>query len=166
MDIRDWPLNRIMQLPDCCFGRRWPVILECFRSAVGHDWDISEIAIPDLAVLWRVSLTGHLGVWDSGYFRLALGDKLPTAVVEMNALEPVISGLGVQGAEPRQIHLTTYDGQFVMEFKQLVHAQGRRPILELFNLAEGASAVRVELVFSSIPTEVPDWLISDHLRSP
>ncbi|GAI86378.1 unnamed protein product, partial [marine sediment metagenome] len=26
MDIRNWSLDQVMQLPDGCFGRRWPIV--------------------------------------------------------------------------------------------------------------------------------------------
>ena len=53
MDIRNWPMNRIMQLPDCCFSRRWPVGVSWLGEAVSVGYDISEAGLPERCVIWE-----------------------------------------------------------------------------------------------------------------
>ncbi len=59
MDIRNWPLSQIMQLPDAAFGRRWPVGLAYAFAGAGAEFDISEAALPERFVIWEVLSTNQ-----------------------------------------------------------------------------------------------------------
>ena len=162
MNIRDWPMNRIMQLPECCFGRRWLISVLPSATAPATGWDISEIPFPDKCVIW--------GFWawfdrygpQVDYIRLALGDQLPTTTAMMDALEPLFPGFGLQGAGPRAIPLTTYAIIHLTRLKMPVWAQGRRLVGEVQTTGTGEGAAQIVVVVSSIPTEVPDCLLSAH----
>ena len=166
MDIRDWPLDRIMQLPDCCFGRRWLVCAEKLISVAGPLWDIGEVALPDVCVLWNLSIDGYNIDTVVHHYRLALGDHLPAAAAEMDALEPLIMGLGVQGAEPRQIEVRPGYSSVNLPIRDLRQAQGRRLVLEVSAAALKAVSVRAIVTVSSIPKEVSDCFSLTNLRSP
>ncbi|GAH72945.1 unnamed protein product, partial [marine sediment metagenome] len=56
MDVRNWPADRIMQLPDHCFGRRWLVSVIGARSEIGPAFDISEAGLPEWTVIWNLTL--------------------------------------------------------------------------------------------------------------
>ncbi len=79
MDIRNWPLDRIMQLPDHCFGRRWPITLLTPVVQTVTYYDISEMALPEKCVIWELVFYGYgvLGGELTGW-SFALGDVLPT----------------------------------------------------------------------------------------
>ncbi|GAH58066.1 unnamed protein product, partial [marine sediment metagenome] len=94
MDIRNWPMDRIMQLPDECFGRRFLVSCSLAYADAGSTFDISEIALPEACVLWSLNVAWYNEDTATHYIRLALGDQLPATVAMMDALEPLISGLG------------------------------------------------------------------------
>ncbi len=160
MDVSRWPLDRIMQLPDWCFGRRFPVFLFAY-GGIGEDaWDIAELGLPDRCVLWEIVMW-PVGVWAAtDSFRLALGDQLPTSIAMMSSLDPLLHGMGQQGAEPRTIRSIPYDTMRIRQLKMLIESHGRRPILEISPADETALAMNVALVFSSIPREVEDWLVS------
>ncbi len=165
MNIADWGIGRIMQLPDFCFGRRW--LVSCSRKGAdpGAGWDISEIAFPERIVLWEVCVyaSGALGVTDT--IRLALGDQLPTAAAMMDVLEPFLPGWGLQGAEPRVILVPNYEFISVTRLRQFIITAGRRLVMETSADIAVTEAVAVLAVVSSIPKEVPDWLISGPGRS-
>lgn len=165
MDIRDWPLDRIMQLPDCCLSRRFLISCYVTRSSAGTDWDISEIALPEKFVLWEINLNVQTDVSKLVLSRIALGDQLPAAAATVDALEPLIYGFGATGAEPRTIG--TY-GPAALRFvglRQPISAMGRRLVLEVSVGADTTAYVYLGIVISSIPKEVPDWLISGQGRS-
>lgn len=160
MDVRKWPINRIMQLPDCCFGTRFGVFCRVRSADATPTWDISEISLPDQCVIWEVGGWMSRLEYTFDTFRLALGDHLPTTLPEMNEMEPLLHGLGAEGAEPRVLD-APYEGAFVIpNLKLLVAAQGRKLIVEGTSIAGQFGLIQVYIVVSSIPKEVPDWLVS------
>lgn len=160
MDIRNWPMNQIMQLPDHCFGRRWPIGVNAYSSATTEGWDISEVALPEQCVIWELSGWIGYSLQQIETFRLALGDQLPTTTAEMDRLEPLFNGLGRTEAGPRRIEagrLTTF---FIMNLRMPVMSSGRRLVLEVVSSGTGVGRLQVAVVVSSIPREVPDCLLS------
>lgn len=80
MDISKWPLNKIMQLPDWCFGRRWWVGTYVGTQADTPNYFIIDESVPDIFVLWDVliSSAGHTaGTHTNVTFRLC--PQVPTA---------------------------------------------------------------------------------------
>ncbi|MBA7479329.1 hypothetical protein ES707_14763 [subsurface metagenome] len=160
MDIRNWPLDRIMQLPDCCFGRRYVISASALSSLGVLGYDISELALPERCVIWELAGWAGKENLDLAYFRIALGDQLPTTVAQMNALEPLIPGFGPQGPEPRRIDIYVNIGKLFNNIRMPLAAAGRRLVLEVASLPTKNCRFSVAVVVSSIPTEVPDWLCS------
>lgn len=160
MNIRDWPVDRIMQLPDHCFGRK--IIVSCAPQAPGNDtgWDISEIALPERAVLWQFSCWSVYSTSENDSFRLALGDQLPTSTVMMDALEPLFPGFGLQGPGPRKIWMAQYGAPILFDFRIPLMSGGRRLVTEMTTIGAVAKDMIITLIVSSMPTEVPDWLCS------
>jgi hypothetical protein len=149
-----------MQLPDWCFGRRYLVSLFLQSTGGNITFDISEIALSDITVLWNVAYQWYGEALEITWFKLVLGDQIPANVAEFDALEPLIPGFGAQGAEPRTIHCVGLDGQVSIPLRMPIFAQGRRPVLSLVHSGMALRPFQVQLTFSSIPTEVPDWLVS------
>ncbi len=162
MDVRGWPLDRIMQLPDHCFGRRFVVSVHLVSITGVVGWDISEIALPERCVLWE--LVYFIGEDSANFYyvRLALGDQLPTTIAMMDALEPCFMGLGTQGAEPRKIQVKNSQSWAIRMLRQPIISMGRRLVGEVAAVGAETIYANVALVVSSIPTEVPDCLLSVH----
>ena len=160
MNIQNWPIDKIMQLPDCVFGRRWEIIFAHNFIAPAVEYRISDLGLPDVCVLWEIHTwqqeitTGAAGIW--AYSSLALGDQLPATAAEFLSLESLLSGCQevVAGVEIIRgvMHLT--------KLRKPVEAQGRRVVVSMTSVQAGAFDIGIGLVFSSLPKEVPDWLIS------
>lgn len=163
MNIRDWPMDKIMQLPDCCFGRRWPILVALHNIASETSWDISELALPEVAIIYELAIlaTGEAGKFST--IRFALGDQLPTTTAMMDVLEPLFSGFGLQGAEPRFLQVQTQLAFVISRLRMPIYARGRRLILEHRTGIGAIVNCNVGVVVSSMPTEVPDWLLSDRV---
>ena len=158
MDIRNWGLDKVMQLPDWCFGRRWPIFCRVTAGEGSQLWDISELKLPDVCVVWEFGAWIARSSFEVDTFRLALGRFLPATAAQMDALEPLFNGLGAQGPGPRQIDAHR-SGQLRMEnLRMPVQAQGKNLILEATEATDKSGTIQVYIVISSIPTEVPDWL--------
>ena len=160
MRLDRWPLERIMCLPDWCFGRRWSTGLYATSAATDPLWDISEQSLPQACVLWEVVFWSCISNVGGDYFRLALGFQLPTSLAMMNALDPLLPGVGVPGPEPRNIIGLSNGFGIRFTMRQMIQANGRKVVLEVNPFAVANKEVQVIMVFSSIPREVPDWLVS------
>lgn len=160
MNTRNWPIDKIMQLPDWCFGRRYMISCTINTGAGEQTWDISELAFPEKAVIWEMTNEAYALTHLDDYYRLALGDQLPTTAAQMDALEPLFPGMGLQGPEPRHNRLLLYTDATMVKLRMPIQPGGRRMILELTPESESIKLMGVRIIVSSMPTEVPDWLIS------
>lgn len=160
MDIRNWAMDQIMQLPDHAFGRRFIVSAEVRATGEQTAWDISEVAFPERCVLWQLVIRPYQCVSLAEGIRIALGDQLPTAAAMMDRLEPLVAGLGMQGAEPRLISLAMMAGWLNIGMRFPLHAGGRRLVLEATCADQKTTWASVHVLVSSVPKEVPDWMVS------
>jgi len=80
VDISKWPLNKIMQLPDHCFGRRWWVGTYVGTAADATTYFAIEESVPDKFILWDVLIatTGHTAAKQANV-TLRLCSQAPTA---------------------------------------------------------------------------------------
>lgn len=156
MNISQWPISKILALPDHCFGRRF-IMSVCLRG-VGDEvaWDITELALPERCVLWEVHIGFTVDPEYPGGLRFALGDQLPTLTAQMTALEPLLQGVGVQGPEPRDMAFTLSRFTYLSRLKMPIAAMGRRIVMELVGVEQYSVDAYGLFVISSFPTEVAD----------
>lgn len=166
MNITKWNSERIMQLPDWVFGEKYIVTCKVASSGANSIWDISEISYPNRMVLWQLNLAWINCNDATGYIRLAFGEKIPTSTVMMDGLKSVVTGLGQQGPEPRKIYGFTNMGQEVIDLRKYMEPQGHKLVVEATSVVGKATRVRIHTIVSSIPKEVPDWLISGRVGLP
>ena len=160
MNIRGWPLDRIMQLPDCCFGRRWPIFFSDKRETAGDTFYISEFALPERCVLWEINFNWEqfvpvVGAYVKGSVGIALGDILPANLVEFIALESMIPGADQILTGGRVLVADMH-----LKMKNLYQVSGRRVVVRFYAPGPTSWYATLGLIVSSIPTEVPDWLCS------
>lgn len=160
MDVSRWSMDQILMLPDHCLSRRYSVFCELDVAGGETHWDISELALPDRAIIHELYILGGGAFSKWASCRLALGDQLPTATAMMDGLEPLFAGLGVQGPEPRGFQVATMAVMHLNRLKMYVPAQGRRLVLESVTTTGHVLTVRVAVVVSAVPREVPDCLLS------
>jgi len=160
MDVSKWPLNKIMQLPDHCFGQRWPVTVMRHIGVLGPTWAISYEAFPDVGVTWSVAYRWWSQNEAVRFCNLAFGDQLPTSEAMMNGLEPALPGFGEHEGPVRDIVMPIGTGEIVWPMRRVQRFQGRRLVIEITGV--GFINVFAEFVFevSSLPKEVPDCLLS------
>ena len=164
MDVSGWAPEKIMQLPDHVFGERH--ILACYGySGNGVPvWDISEVAVHDISVLWDLTIYPVYLTSAGDYVRIAWAQYLPKSTDEMDKLAPLVRGFGEQGAEPRRIPLYFYAGALTLHTRNLVYPGGRRMVIEVYASAAKYTMCYVVATVSSLPKVVPDWLISGQVK--
>lgn len=160
MHIEHWPINRKMRLPDWCFGRRFVVGLSFIVGAEQVYYDICEIPLPDLAVMWELSIWVPDGISPDSYLRLALGDQLPLTQVAFEAMEPLFQTIGSPTVGPRRIWMSGADTYSLRGLRTVIEPQGRRFVGEVENNGSGTGYVMVNVVVSGVPREIPDWMVS------
>jgi len=159
MDISNWGIGRIMQLPDYCFGRRFLVSCTVQGGDAAAAWDISEVALPERCVIWEMrAFCDSTGV-DLTSWRMALGDQLPATTAIMDGLEPLINGLGIQGPGPRAIDMS-FEGKLIWNrLRQNINAASRRLIIEATGALGKTPIVTVGIVVSGVPRSIPDMIV-------
>jgi len=160
MDVRSWGVDQILMLPDYCLSRRYGVFCELVTVAEDTVWDISEVALPDRAIVHEFVMSGTGLLNKEADIRVALSDQIPTSTVMMDRLEPLFMGMGRQGADPRRIHVSQGMNFHLDRLKMYLPAQGRRLVLEATAGAGVTLGVQIGVVVSAVPTEVPDCLLS------
>jgi len=160
MNISQWPIGRIMQLPDFVFGRRWPIIFSGLLTTVSTEYYISEMALPDVCVLWELTFfttpVSTAVVPPVMPLSIYLGDQLPTTDAEMALMEPLFPE-----ADEIVDGLRSFRGRGnLSRLRKPISAQGRRVVMRTEIGAVVPGTFVVWLIFSSVPKEVPDWLIS------
>ncbi len=160
MDVRDWPLDQIMQLPDSCFGTRYPVTVFAPAVQPGTIYDISEMGLPEYCVIWEIVFFswGVVGGMLYGW-SFVLGDQLPTTDAEFDANEVMIKDLGGVLGGRKSILANSDRGVAFRNLKIPIHSMGRR-IIGRYAGAEETGDFQAVFTISSIPREVPDCLFS------
>jgi len=164
MNIRNWPMDKIMQLPDCCFGRRWPIIFSGHGSVPNVTmYFISEMALPEKCVLWELS-TAVRGNFTAGLpevaYAIRLGDQLPATAAEFVAMEDLLPSCDEIDATARIFR----DRLVLRRLRMPIASAGRRLVLRVFSDTLD-TWWSMGFVFSSVPTEVPDWLLNSEKAS-
>ncbi len=164
MDIRNWPLDKIMQLPDNLFGQHWPVGISVFHETELLLYDISEMALPEVMVIWEMNYIYCQATLGAGECSLALGDVLPTTDAQFDALEPLFRDLGQLVFPRRHLVAQAVGGTRRMNMRKAVHTAGRRLVGRFEFAGPLTQWGQAYLVISSIPKEVPDCLLSGQGR--
>ena len=165
MDISQWPAERILQLPDWVFGRKFPICANVILNSGTWAADISEIGFPDPCILWSLTLGWYRHSANTIWARIALGDKLPANDAEVMTFQPLIHGFGLQGPEPRKLISYMGSSGWGFQLKDFVRTGGRHLVVSAAATAAQYCYLYVIAVVCSVPKEVPDWLISDQVKS-
>jgi len=165
MDIRNWPLGKIMQLPDCCFGQRWPISISGETTAVAPVFDIAECALPEKTIIWELHGSTVAPSVDRANCILKVGDHLPANAAEFNAMEYLFGCMDLVTYGRSAVEIGTNASIHLSRLRYPVLATGQR-FVGYFQTASASSLlVQVTLVVSSVPMEVPDCLVSGLARS-
>lgn len=160
MHIEHWSINRVLRLPDWMFGRRFEIGVSFLIEQEQIYYDICEIPLPNLCVIWELSIWVPDGISSDSFLRLALGDHLPGAQTEFEVMEPVFQSIGSPTVGPRRIWLSSAGQWGVNTLRKVIEPQGRRLVGEVENNGSGTGNVMAILIVSSIPREIPEWMVS------
>ena len=159
MDISKWPLSRIMQLPDWCFGGRWWVG-EYMGSTTGVAYyRLGEETLPNRFVLWGVlTCCNSPSMLQAMRVTIRLGGSKPASITEVYPLDRILEGVSISSIA-YELYVNQNGLTWIGNIRQFVEPSGRKLVL----VANGDQAIAYEmtigLLISAVPTEVPDWLV-------
>ena len=145
-----------MSLPDHLFGTRWAVGIEQAVEGVSYGFAICDAPLPDVCVLWEMYMCQQRVVGSMMYHRPLLNDQVATTNAQCNGLQAIIPQTENQAGEKGWILASLENVSVITRLKMLVKPQGRRLMMEWYNGGASEKDVQTILVFSSIPSEVPD----------
>lgn len=158
MDISKWELNRIMQLPDWCFGRRWWVGTYIGTVADAASYFLIEESVPDKFILWDVLIasTGHTaGTHTNVTFRLCA--QVPTAG-NIKSFRRLMTNMSNR-LQMYDIHLPPVAVTHLGPMRNHINAGNDKIGGALKIVTETATCENaVACLISGIPREVPDYL--------
>lgn len=160
MDVSRWGLGRIMQLPDHCFGRRWPIRLKVKGKVAADDYVISMHGLPDVCVVWELQVFHTHDTIFLSFCHIRLGDEIPGTWNQFIELERLFPRPVVAGGLADCITTPGWTTSRILSLRMPVHAQGRRIILGVERGVASGVTLEATIVVSSVPREVPDCLLS------
>jgi len=159
IDISRWPLGKIMQLPDHAFGTKFPIHTNTRGENGNYAWDISEVAMPDMIMIWFLEQRWYYATSVYPILRIAWGDQMPTTHAEFMELETVFNGLGYPGPEPRARGGHFQGPGSYIPMRKPVEVNGRRLVQESYAEGEKKGWCETTLIVSHIPKAVGEWIL-------
>jgi len=160
MDVRSWGLGQIMQLPDHCFGERWPIAVAVLGAVTSPRFDIAEMALPERCVIWEFSALYQVAGLAIADFEVRLGDVLPTTLAQFREYDLLFRGVRQLAVPDGIFHIASSTSVSWQNLKMPVLSTGRRFVLGVEAGQAVNNPLQVAFTVSSIPTEVPDCLLS------
>jgi len=160
MRIDNWPLDRVMRLPDWCFGRRYWVGQYIYGLAGGVDYGIAEENLPDKFVVWGVMASSMASVMIRAIeLTIRLGTFLPVNDADLYASDRLLKGISTP-AMLYELFVIPNGVTWINCERMLIESAGRRITIGTRGDTENAYTMTVGVQISAMPKEVPDWLIS------
>ncbi len=160
MDVSSWPINKIMQLPDCCFGKRWWIGEYIGTTAAELVYFTIKDRLPDWFVLWSMFVQGT--DWTAGTginLTVKLADRANDIDSFWNA-DRLFHQIGTENMV-YEFHLTV-KGMFYLPYIRSVHESKNNRICGAFKIRGETEPCenQIAMLISSVPKEVPDWMFS------
>jgi len=160
MDVSRWPLERRMALPDWCFGQKWWIGMTVGTTADGQVYFFISDLPPDNFVVWDILFSpGGVVACTKADLTLCLCKEAPV-VGNIRILTRLLRQFGTKG-QMYDMHLAPHSVSYFGPMKVAVEAVnlGIGGTLKMY--AETAVCENsVGILISTLPREVPDWVVS------
>ena len=164
MNIENWPIGRIAQLPDWVFGRRWPIALGQNAINTATVWDITEAGLPDRTMIWEIVLNSPGSVDAVAIVGLRIGEMIPATVAEFTGLQPLFNDVVDHTGARSSMIMQPGSATALRMLRVPVELQGKKIIAQFTTASETDNAVQILMVISAVPKEVPDWILSGPVK--
>ncbi|MBA7706736.1 hypothetical protein ES703_115593 [subsurface metagenome] len=116
-------------------------------------------------MIWEVVLTCVGTINTSIDLALSLGDSLPTTDAAFFVLESLFRDVSSYANNVNRFLVPAMAGNYSVMMRRVVRTAGRRLVGRFIRVDGDCIGGQAIIVVSSVPTEVPDWLISEYRRS-
>lgn len=158
MDIRSWPLDKIMQLPDNLFGQRWVLELHGEVQSDNADVYFFDGTLPDRMVIWEVNGIVELeldeGQNKDSLMRLKMVPQNAVLGTDFHRGDDIFSYTNDVETPERGMHGT-------VSYRRLrtgVDVQGRKLALRITGSSNADAEFSVGVVISAVPNRIPDGI--------
>lgn len=159
MRIDNWPLDRIMRLPDWCFGRRWWVGDYLGNTEGRFDAAIGQENLPDKFVVWGVMTSARSpNCLEAIRLTMRLGTFLATGIKDLNGMERLLKGISIPTIV-FELYVNSNGLTWIKCERQIIESEGRRLCYGANGDQTIAYEITAAMLISSLPKEVPDWLV-------
>lgn len=158
MDVKNWSVDKIMQLPDWCFGRRWWVGTYIGTAAGAVTYFQIEEQLPERFIVWMMMVSGTDRTAGTGIdLTLRMSAQVPDAesILRHRRIFPGIA----LGTMMYEFFLDDKPGTLIGGMRNVVEARGER-VGGAFKIRNETATCEnmIALLISSFPREVPEWL--------
>jgi len=160
MDITNWGIGRIMQLPDHLFGRKYVIGCGGILSGAGNIFPISSVALPEWTVIWELRVWGYFSASGLHGIKFALGDQVPADADSFLRFEQLFADVGYGAGTPKDLYLDLNGSINITGLRMPVHTAGRRLVMEMTNIGAETILINSAMIISGIPREIPEWMLS------
>lgn len=164
MDVSHWSADKIMQLPDAAFGRRWMIGMSADTLDANVHFDLADLSLPDKIVIWEVQFPVFGGLSTTADIVLSLGSTLPSTDAEFLALERVFLGVSTRDGIKGGVESLAVSHIALRKMRQMVVTGGRTFVARFKRALSTAGAAACIVTISSFPREVPDFYLGHSSR--
>jgi hypothetical protein len=163
MNLQGHTDDKIMRLPDHCFGRQWRIggIAEGFNNARRYVQQV--FSVPNDIVIWGMAVNGDGTNQAEFDTEIRLGNEIPSNDLKFLAMEPVFPEVYNFELVPSYFKTIAANDVSAWNFRQPVHPNGRGIIFAMTQRTTGTHALSVNLLISGFPSEVGECFRS-HLE--
>jgi len=150
-----------MKLPDWCFGRRFWIGCQGYHATGGVGYGFAEETYPEQFMLWAVMLSSYSPAMTSAMrVMIRLSTKVFTGMAEVQAAQRLLKGVGRPGPY-FDLYVQSNGVTFFGDIRQYCSFPGHRLAIATNGDAANLYYCDVNVLISSVPKEIPDWLLSD-----
>lgn len=158
MDVSDWPVDKIMQLPDWCFGRRWWAGTQCYKADGKVSYGYAEERFPDAFVLWAVMVTCYSpSMTEAMKLTLRVAAQPFVDMETVRAADRLLKGTSRIGLW-MDLYVGPNEVTYISDIRQYCHYPNKRLAVEANGDQTNLYYCDVNVLISSVPKQIPDYL--------
>jgi len=159
MNIKGWSANKVMQLPDWCFGSRWWVGEYMGGTSGVIEYKCGQEILPNKFVLWGILISARSPSCSEALrLSIRLAGSAAASVAAAKLLEPLLKGISTTGIL-YELYVKPNGVTWIGCERQLVEPNSKRLSLVSNGDQSNTYEMTVGILISAMPNEVPDWLV-------
>lgn len=160
MNTTQWPCDKVLRLPDWCFGRRWLIGLKETLAGAGIAYHIMNNRLPDVCVLWEFEINCKSPANTGGIVvGVRLNSQVPVSDPTFQTGDRIFPNLE-SPSQNYQFRVSTGGPLSLTRLKMPIVTANRFLTFRIQEQDGLNMRVNVLFVISSLPKEVPDWVVS------